>query len=173
MAVAFGNSGGNEASLRLIIVSLFYLSIEPAALLLLFRERFRWQWHSKLSASVHCRIILQRAGRLQNRLPRLPAPFAQFVFAGRCSSGCLKQLLQACSSRSRHRNDFLVTMREATPLSLQRLQCRPWKLRYANLNGAGEVIFSKGLPMWKFVALSLLAYKGFHATQFGVHEIVQ
>ena len=128
MAVELFRSDGNETSIGCIIVGLLHLSIEPAALLLSAGERFRSQCDSKLSARVHGRIILQSTSRLQHRLPRLLAPSAEFVFAVLCSSGLRKQLLQTRSSRSRHGNDFFVAMREATPLSLQWLQCRAREL---------------------------------------------
>ena len=145
MAVELFRSDGNETSIGCIIVGLLHLSIEPAALLLSAGERFRSQCDSKLSARIHGGIILQSASRLQHRLPRLLAPSAEFVFAVLCSSGLRKQLLQTRSSRSRHGNDFFVTMREATALSLQRLQCRPRELSYANLDAACEVVFSNRL----------------------------
>ena len=62
-------------------------------------------------------------------------------------------------------------MREATPLSLQWLQCRPRELSYANLDAACEVVFSKQLLLSD--ALSPHAYKGVHTTQLGVYEVVQ
>ena len=171
MAVELFRSDRNETSTGCVIVGLLHLPIEPTALLLSAVERFRSQCDSKLSARVHCRIILQSTSRLQHRLPRLLAPSAEFVFAVLCSSGLRKQLLQTRSSRSRHGNDFFVTMREATPLSLQWLQCRPRELSYANLDAACEVVFSN----WLLIsgAISPHAYKGVHATQLGVHEVVQ
>ena len=62
-------------------------------------------------------------------------------------------------------------MREATALSFQWLQCRPRELSYANLDIACEVVFSN----WFLIsdAISLHAYKGVHAAQFCVHEVVQ
>ena len=62
-------------------------------------------------------------------------------------------------------------MREATALSFQWLQCRPRELSDANLDVACEVVFSNWLPVSD--AISLDAYKGFHAAQFCVHEVVQ
>ena len=62
-------------------------------------------------------------------------------------------------------------MREATALSFQWLQCRPRELSYANLDVACEVVFSN----WCLIsdAISLHTYKGVHAAQVCVHEIVQ
>ena len=79
-------------------------------------------------------------------------------------------MLESCSSRPRHGNDLLMTMREASPLGFQWLQCRAWELGNANLAGGGEVVFSK-----RFVSVSvaLLAYKSTHAAQLHVHELVE
>ena len=122
VAVELFHSDGNETSLGSIIVGLLHFSVKPAALLLSSRERFRSQCDSKLCSRVHGRIILQSTSRLQHRLPRPLAPSGEFVFAVLCSSGLRKHFLQTRGSRSRHGNDLFVAMREATPLSLQRLQ---------------------------------------------------
>ena len=55
-------------------------------------------------------------------------------------------------------------MREATPLGLQRLQCRARELSYANLDVACEVVFSSWLLT--VGAISPHAYEGVHAEQF-------
>ena len=164
MAVELFRSDGNESSIGCIIVGLLHLPIEPAALLLSAGERFPSQCDSKLSARVHGGIILQSTSRLQHRLPCLLTPSAEFVFTVLCSSGPREQLLQTRSSRLRYRNDFLVTMRETTPLGLQWLQCRAWELSYANLDVACEIVFSSWLLILD--AKSPHAYEGVHAAQF-------
>ena len=62
-------------------------------------------------------------------------------------------------------------MLEATHWTLQRLQCRAWELSYADLDAACEVVFSNRLLILD--AISPHSYKGAHAAQFAVHEIVQ
>ena len=62
-------------------------------------------------------------------------------------------------------------MCEATPLRFQWLQCRPRELSYANLDVACEIVLSSWLLISD--AISPHAYKGVHATQLGVHEVVQ
>ena len=116
-------SDWNEVSRGCIIVGLFRLSIESATFLLPVRKRFWSQCNSKLGAREHGRIVLQSTGSLQHCLPRLMAPSAELIFSVLCSSCLREQVFESRSSRSRHGNDFLVTMCEATPLSFQRLQC--------------------------------------------------
>ena len=80
---------------------------------------------------------------MQHCLPCLLAPSAKLIFAMFCSKSILEQMLESCSSCPRHGNDLLMTMREASPLGFQWLQCRAWELGNANLAGGCEVVFSK------------------------------